>query len=77
MAVYPGKGDNVINREFLNKTKNRLESIFPEDGKWSDVIRVIDNSNSEHKQDLYLNVNTVEQKGILYLDKKDAENKEN
>ncbi len=68
MAVYPGKGDNLINREFLNKTKNPLENLYPEDAKWSDVVRVIDFSNAEHDQLLYLNVNTVEQKGILYLD---------
>ena len=74
MAVYPGKGDNVINRDFLNNANNKLENIFPEDATWSDVVRVIDNSKSENDQLLYLNVNTVEQKGLLYWDKKDKKN---
>jgi pyruvate,water dikinase len=77
MALYPGKGDNMINREFLNNTKNRLGDIFPEDSKWSDAVRVIDFSNSEYDQHLYLNVNTVEQKGLLYLDKKNKKDKKN
>ena len=68
MAVYPGKGDNLINREFLYNTKNQLGNIFPEDTKWSDIVKVIDFPNSEVYRHLYLNVNSVEQKGLLYLD---------
>ncbi len=74
LAVYPGKGNNLINREFLNNTKNWLENVFPEDSKWSDIVRVIDFSDLEYDQHLYLNANSVEQKGLLYLDKKNSKN---
>jgi hypothetical protein len=68
MAVYPEKDNNVINREFLNSAESRLEDIYPEDAKWSDVVRVIELPDSGESPLLYLNVNTVEQEGLLYLD---------
>jgi hypothetical protein len=70
MAVYPGKGDNLINRELLNATTNQLDRLLPADSKWSEIIKVIDFPNSEYEKHLYLNSNSVEQKGLLYLDKK-------
>ncbi len=70
MAIYPEKSDNVINREFLNNSVNKLKDLFPEALKWSDVVRVIDFSGPEYEEQLYLNVNSVEQRGFLYLDKK-------
>ena len=73
-AVYPGKGNNLINREFMNNSKNWLENIFPEDSKWADIVRVIDFSDLDYDQHLYLNANSVEQKGLLYLDKKNKKN---
>jgi hypothetical protein len=70
MAIYPEKGDNIINREFLNNTGNQLKDLFPEVLKWEDVVRVIDFSGQDYEEQLYLNVNSVEQKGYFYLDKK-------
>jgi hypothetical protein len=70
MAIYPEKSDNVINRKFLNNTVNRLKDLFPEALKWSDAVRVIDFSNQEYEEQLYLNANSVEQRGLFYLDKK-------
>jgi len=70
MAIYPEKSDNVINREFLNNSENQLKDLFPEALKWSDAVRVIDFSSPEYEEQFYLNVNSVEQRGFFYLDKK-------
>ena len=70
MAIYPEKSDNVINREFLNNTENQLKDLFPEALKWEDAVRVIDFSGRDYEKQLYLNVNSVEQRGYFYLDNK-------
>lgn len=70
MAIYPGKGDNVINRDFLKNTDNHLMELLPEYSKWSDAVKVIDFSHTKHDNQIYLNVNAIEQRGLIYLDKK-------
>jgi hypothetical protein len=73
MAIYPEKSDYVVNREFLNNTENRLKDILPEAFTWSEAVRVIDFSNPAYEEQLYLYANSVEQKGLFYLDKKKKE----
>lgn len=70
MAIYPEQKDSVINREFLNNSANQLKQLFPEASDWSDAVRVIDFSDPEYEEQLYLNVNSIEQRGVFYLDKK-------
>ena len=70
MAIYPEKSENVINREFLNNAENRLKDFYPEALKWSDAVRVIDFSDPGYEEQLYLNANSIEQRGLFYLDKK-------
>ena len=70
MAIYPEKSDNLVNREFLDSSVNHLSSLFPDASKWSDAVKVIDFSGPECEDQLYLNVNSVEQRGFFYLDKK-------
>ena len=74
MAIYPEKCENIINRNFLNQTASCLKDIFPEDLKLSDAVRVFDFSGPEFEEQLFLNVNAVEQNGYLYLDKKKVQN---
>jgi pyruvate, water dikinase len=66
MAVYPENTDNLINREFLNNAANSLPGLFPEAVRWSDAVRVIDFSGPDNDQQLYLHVNSVEQRGYFY-----------
>lgn len=75
MALYPGQGLNNINREFLVTSENRLGDLHPDLEKWSDVIRVIDFSGHDSEDQLFLSVNSVEQRGYLYLDKKNPRNR--
>jgi len=76
LAIFPEKQDNEFNREFLYCSQNRLKDIFPEAIKWSDTVKVIDFPRHEDERSLYLNVNSIEQDGCLYLDKTDKkENK--
>ncbi|MFC1616631.1 PEP/pyruvate-binding domain-containing protein [Candidatus Margulisiibacteriota bacterium] len=71
MAFYPKQKDNFINREFLEKFPNQLNKLMPEAAKLCEVIQVIDFNNDNNNQQMYLNVNSVEQKGICYLEKRD------
>ena len=69
LAVYPDKSETVINRAFLNEAKNSLTDLFPEAGRWLDCVKVIDFSGTDNVQ-AYINVNSIDQKGILYIDER-------
>lgn len=66
LAVYPDKDGNFLNREFLMNTQNNLVKLVPDAAGWSGVIRVIDYSVSNAGETIYLNSNSVEQRGICY-----------
>lgn len=71
MAIHPRRRDNLINREFLAKVPNQLPKLLPDAAKWAETIRVLDLAESEKGYAIYLNVNSIEQRGICYRDKKD------
>ena len=73
LAIYPQKKENVIGRDFFMKAKNRLSDLLPEYRKWADVIRVIDTRNIDRDMAVYLNVNSIEQRGVCYKDRKSHE----
>lgn len=73
MAIYPDRKDNLINRNFLNNAPNQLEKLLPEDSKWSNIVNVIDFSKSNNEK-LLLNVNSIEQRGLCYIDKNTGRN---
>ncbi|MBN2408061.1 MAG: pyruvate, phosphate dikinase [Elusimicrobia bacterium] len=68
MAIYPDKKENFINREFLTGSENQLKKLIPDAGRWAETVRVIELSKSEKGSKLFLNVNSVEQRGICYRD---------
>ena len=70
LAVYPDHCDTVINREFLNNTGNSLSGLFPDASKWSDAVKVIEFPRSGNMEQLYISVNSIEQRGSLYVGQK-------
>ncbi len=74
LAVYPDKPDTIINRQFLNEAKNGLADLFPGDEKWLNTVKVIDFSDTGNGAQAYINVNSIDQKGLLYVVKKQPGN---
>ena len=58
--------NGLINSEF-----KKLASLFPEDKKWASVIRIIEATKDEAS--LVLNANTLDQRVVCYLLKKELQ----
>jgi pyruvate,water dikinase len=66
-AIFQGKKGNFLNEEFFAGERNRLLDLFPEEDRWSDVVRVIDIPDIPGGQVFYLNANSPGQRAVCYL----------
>jgi hypothetical protein len=64
LAVYPRHEGAVINVDFLMRAPNRLLELCPDAHAWTGTVRVIDSGEEQ----ILLNVNSLEQRGIMYLE---------
>ncbi|MHB1034784.1 MAG: PEP/pyruvate-binding domain-containing protein [Pirellulales bacterium] len=70
LALFPGRKSNAWNRDFFEKSPNRLTELVPEAGRWADVVRVIDIPRRfDGAATLKLNANTLTQKVVCYLER--------
>jgi hypothetical protein len=69
LAVYPDKEGNCLNREFLMNAPNNLGKLLPEAADCNGVIRVIDYSKGNTGETIYLNINSLKQRGVCYKGK--------
>ena len=68
MSFYPEKKDNVLNEEFLLQLPNRLTDLFPEVSSWCNTVKVIHGQDITDGQKIYLNADSMKQRGVLYID---------
>ncbi len=66
-ALNPDKENNYINREFFQQAPNQLKVLFPDSGKMEEVIKVIDYQDED---ELLINMNSLSQQAICYLQTK-------
>jgi len=66
IGFFSRKTENVLNKDFLNNSKNQLQRILPEASTWSQVIRVIEASD---EQRFRLSADVIKQKAVVYIDK--------
>ena len=66
-ALFPGKPENELNRQFLEESPNRLADLLPEAAKWAHVIRVIDADDPPGGKGIYVNANPLKQRVVSYL----------
>jgi hypothetical protein len=67
MAVQPGSGKDVLNREFLEERRNLLPELLPDDAEWAGVVRVVDLPGSRDGKSLCLNADSFRQRAVCYL----------
>ncbi len=66
VALFPGKGDTLLNSGWLDKSENLLKDLLPESAKYQDVVRVHD----VKERKLYLAGDIVSQKVICFSSSK-------
>ena len=69
LALFPGRKDNFWNREFFERTPNRLTELLPGEAQWAEAVRVIDvPAASDGNTVLKLNANAITQHVVCYLE---------
>lgn len=69
IGFFSNKKENVLNKEFLNHSKNYLKEVLPKASQWSQVIRVIEASD---EQKILLSADVMKQNAVLYIDNKQS-----
>jgi pyruvate, water dikinase len=67
LALFPGRKGNSWNYAFFEQTPNRLADLLPGDGRWSEVVRVIDMPRDGAM--LKLHANALTQQVLCYLER--------
>ena len=68
LALFPDRDGNALNASFFDQATNRLAELLPEEGKWSDALRVIDASGFGGPHPLRLHADTLQQNVVCYVD---------
>ena len=68
LAVSPGKEGHVCNETLITQLPNRLAELLPASAALIDVIRVVDASQLPPGNLLYLNVDSMKQRALCYLE---------
>ncbi len=66
VALFPGKGDATLNREWLDKSENLLKALVPGSAKYENVVRVQD----VKERKLYLIGDIISQRVICFSSSK-------
>ena len=69
LPLYPDDAGIFFNERFFSGSKNRLSSLIPDYASFSDVIKVIDVSDSSDGNVLQILMNANEEKAYAILDK--------
>ena len=67
MALYTAKKPNAVNAKFFREMPNRLGALLPGEAVWSHVVRVVEASDLPSGRSLQLNVNTMKQQAMCYI----------
>ncbi|MFC1584863.1 PEP/pyruvate-binding domain-containing protein [Fibrobacterota bacterium] len=67
LAIYPERPEDFVNLDLLDNVSNNLKALIPEADSWSPVVKVIEAVCIKGQPSLYLNANSMGQKGVCYL----------
>jgi hypothetical protein len=65
IGFFSRKKGNVLNKDFLSKSKNQLQKVLPQASTWSQVIRVVETSD---EQKFLLGADVMKQRAVVYID---------
>jgi hypothetical protein len=70
LALFPNRKNNAWNREYLERSPNRLAELLPDEAAWADVVRVIDvAAASGDGLAVRLNANAINQTVVCYRER--------
>jgi pyruvate, water dikinase len=72
LAIFPQRQDNRFNEVFFDQQPNRLAELLPNAADWANCVRVVDLPNATNPAVLRLNANTLQQRVLCYLDKREV-----
>ena len=72
VALFPEKDGNSLNGDFFSTARNRLTDLVSDAGKWVEGVRVIDAADIGGGVTIKLNANTLDQKVVCYIDRREA-----
>ncbi len=67
LALFPHRGEDVLNRRLLESMPNRLPDMSPGDAKWAHAVKVIDAGDLPDGRVLFINANTLVQRARCYV----------
>ncbi len=70
LAIVPGKTGHAFNEQFLRQGVNRLTELIPSAQELVRALWVMDAFPGNGSSSLFLNVDSMQQKGICYLEKR-------
>ena len=66
LAVSPGREGHVLNEGYLRQQPNQLARLLPAAGELADALRVIDSGHLTNGGAIFLNVDSMKQRGVCY-----------
>jgi len=72
LAVSPGREGHVLNEEFIRQRPNQLATLLPSAAAWAQVLWVVDSETSTNGGAVFLNVDSMKQRGVCYWGGKKA-----
>jgi hypothetical protein len=72
LAVSPGREGHVLNEEFVRQQPNQLARLLPSAEAMTQVLWVVDSETSADGRVIFLNVDSMKQRGVCYRGSKSA-----
>ena len=70
LALFPQRGNNYLNTQWLESAPNRLLEVVPKADRWVDTIRLIEVATASGETgSLFLDADPFEQKVICYFER--------
>lgn len=67
LALVPGREENFLNVDLIERAPNRLPELLPKDASWARVVRVIDPAYMPGGQALRLYADALRQTALCYV----------
>ena len=68
LAVSPEKEGHLLNESLLQAAPNRLTELLPSADEWAEAIWVIDSADTAPGNAIFLNVDSMKQRAVCYVD---------
>ena len=67
IGFFSTRKENILNKDFLSQSPNRLEELLPDASVWSGVVRIIEASD---RQRFVLSTDMIKQNAVVHIDRK-------